>query len=421
MNLRMNLSRRGGLRLAALLWLPTLALPVSGQWQQPIQGRVTTRSGAEVEGVLRWTEGPAALGDLLRGRSAADVEWEDRVMESMGADLDVRGRSVEFLGVRISWDDDRGPAGSPETAVSVGHLAQLRSSPEGAVIAVLRSGEEIVFHDSFGPIEIDRGAATPVVVDADDMVRVDFSPVAPTPTRSARRTWGVVEDRWGGRWEGLVTWGRGQSVETDTLNGRDEGGVVHRLSFGSIREVRPIFAGGAAVLASDGREWVLSDAPDVDRGHAGIEVVDPQLGVVAIPWVDVRRVELIDAPSSVTAREFDGDRPLSGTVRTRGGGVLTGRLHWGTGADAGWEHLEGGWRGLDFAVELARVESIARATSGGGSVLLRDGRTLELRGRDFGTEARGVVVEDDEGTLRLVEWRRLVSVHFDAQGDHGGD
>lgn len=404
-----------------LLFLAVLLAPVSvsGQGSDRIVGSVTTRAGVVHEGAIRFETGAASPGDPLTGRSAADAEWEDRVMASMGAEVDARGRSVEFLGVRITWEDDRGPSGSPRTSLAVGDLESLAVGPDGGVRATLWGGERIDFLDGFGWVEVERSDGGAVRVEDDDLASVTFDAAGVAPGASPRLA-GVVEDRWGRRWQGPVVWARGQSLTTDSLRATDGRDGRRAFAFRELRSVEPVFGGGARVVVADGSRWDLAGSADVERSSRGIRVADPVRGVATIPWVDVRSVTFgRAAPSPAHATGERG--PLLGTVRARDGRVLTGRIHWSDGTRSRWGYLSGYSRSVVVEIPLRSIERLERRTSTSARVHLRGGDAVDLRGGDFDPVRGPIVVESAAGSLRVLEWRAVDSITFEGTDGSGHD
>ncbi len=384
-----------------------------------IWGVVTTTQGRRHEGFLRWDLNEAAWADVLHGSKAADPELQDRIAETLGEDLAVRGRSVEYLGVRISWERDGEPPMS-QSGIPFGHLLWLEVPTEDEPARLgLKSGEELLLSgrsSDLGPglrafvVEDPRGDRTEL--GWRDVARVDFRPAPATAAPSARRLYGTIEDRWGDRWTGFVSWDLDEALTSDILDG-EEDGRDRDVPFADIRQVDRRVEGGARVTLVDGREMVLEGTNDVDDGHRGIHVSDPHLGQIALEWGDVRSVRFAVPTESAPYHLFDGGTRLRGTVSTEGGETLVGRVIWDADESWTWESLDGSRRGRSFEVEFRHIARIERRSSRGVEVTLRDGRTLDLRdSTDVDESNRGIVIELDDGGLRVLEWDEFESVDF---------
>lgn len=390
---------RGHAQASALLW-----------------GSVRTTAGTTLEGFLRWDRNEAAWADALHGQKEVDRDLLDRMAESLGEDLAIRGRSVEYLGVRISWEDD-GEAEGSQASVRFGHLAWLAPASEASARLGLKTGEEIELRGR--STDLGSGLREFIVYDPvagavelswSELERIDFA-AAPAGARPpSDRLYGTVEDRWGGRWTGFIGWDLDEALASDVLDG-EEDGTERAIPFERIRSIERRLAGGARVRLIDGGDLVLEGSNDVDAGHRGVQVSDPALGLVDLAWRDVRSVHFATPPAAPGYDDFDGGRRLEGTLTTRDGESWSGRVIWDADEAWSWEVLNGSDRGVDFEVELAMVARIERRSSRSAAVTLRDGRTIVLDGStDVDRSNRGIVVELDDGTIRIVEWGRLESL-----------
>lgn len=378
-----------------------------------IWGTVHTVDGAAHEGFIRWDRNEATWADALHGVKEVDRDLLDRMAESLGDEADVRGRSVEFLGVRISWEDD-GEADRSQASVRFGHLAWIERLSDASARIGLKSGEELDLSGTstdlgtgMRELVVDAPAAGRTELSWSEIERVDFA-AAPADARpSADRLYGTLEDRWGRTWSGFIAWDLDEALSTDVLDG-EVGGVDREVAFSGIRSIRRRIAGGAHVSLLDGEELVMEGSNDVDSGHRGVQISDPGLGLVDVDWRDVREVRFATPPSAPGYHDFDGGVRLEGTLVTDDGERLVGRVTWDADESWSWEVLNGDDRGVVIEVELSQVARIDRASSRAATVTLRDGRKLGLAGStDVGRSNRGIVVELADGTLRVVDWSRF--------------
>lgn len=400
--------------------------PPSASAQAPdrLWGTVRTASGAVHEGFLRWDRNEASWADVLDGRKALDDDLQDRVAEALGADLDARARSVEFLGVRISWDDDGPPPGGADSGVRFGHLAWVRPTSDGTATLGLKSGREVDFvatstdlGSALRALEVEGADGGVVELAWHDLERVDFSAAPAGADPGADRLWATVRDRWGDRWTGFVSWDRDEALGSDVLDGEDAGGRDREIRFELVASVERLFEGGARVVLRNGEALELRGTNDVDDGHRGVQIADPALGEVSIDWRDVVEVRFATPPSEPGYDAFDGGDELRGTVTTDTGDRFSGRLHWDADERYSWEFLDGAARGVDMRVEFGRIARISRRSSRSAEVELRDGRTLVLEGsNDVNRGNKGIVVELDDGSLQVVEWDRFEAIVFEEPG-----
>ena len=416
-----------GERMRARRWWPGVWIALClvtpseshAQGEALLWGTVRTTDGTTYEGFLRWDRNEAAWADALHGQKEVDRALLDRMAETLGDDLDVRGRSVEYLGVRISWEDD-GDAEGSQASVRFGHLSWLERASDVSVRLGLKSGEEIELRSrstdlgtALREFVVHDRRAGPTELSWAELDRIDFAAAPAGVTPLASRLYGTLEDRWGGRWTGYISWDLDEALSTDILDG-EEDGRDREYAFDRIRAIERRIAGGARVTLDDGSERVLEGTNDVDAGHRGVQVSDPQLGLIDVAWRDVLTVRFATPPAAPGYHDFNGGRRLEGTVVTDDGDRWTGRVIWDADEAWSWEVLNGTDKGVDFEVELGLVARIDRRSSRSATVMLGDGREVVLSGStDVGRDNRGIVIELDDGTIRIVEWDRFESLIFD--------
>lgn len=230
------------------------------------------------------------------------------------------------------------------------------------------------------------------------------------------RLYGTVTTAAGHEFTGYVVWDTDEILGSDVLDG-EERGRDRKIPFERIAVIERAGSSASRVILTDGEELTLTGSNDVDSRNRGIGVSDPGLGQVLVPWREFVAVTFhVPRGRGVAYEDFDGGRPLYGTVVTRYGDGLTGRIRWDNDEEATWEILDGRDRGVDFDVELGLVDRIVRAGSWGVEVTLRDGRVLELEGsNDVDDGNKGVFVTLEDGEVALVRWRDLQEVTFHAR------
>jgi hypothetical protein len=248
------------------------------------------------------------------------------------------------LGFELPWGEPTVDLSRPFMA-RFGDSARIEARGDG-VRGVIQDGAEFdpnvrVTLKSGAVFDLDRLPAS----DFDDGVRVwdrrgvvDLEPreirrVELFPTARLRgvpdRLHGTVRTRQG-TFTGFLQWNREGAVATDEIVGRTADGEL-RLRFGAVRSIARQPGGGSLVTLDDGREVALSGTRAVDRGTRGtrgVYVDDPRHGRVLVSWGAFRRVDFSPprAGSGPAYGDFPPGGPLAGTVTTRDGRQLAGRL-----------------------------------------------------------------------------------------------
>ncbi|HSR42699.1 MAG TPA: hypothetical protein VLL48_11015, partial [Longimicrobiales bacterium] len=386
-----------------------------------LYGRVTTTGGDVVEGYLRWDRNEGSWVDLLDGYREIPEENLEEAERLGAASARKRRRSVDFMGVRVSWDEEPEWPDDAEAGLRFGHLRRLRVVGEDEAEVELKSGERILLSGGstdLGPelrgLEIEAAGGEPIELSWEELEAVEFlSPPPEGATPSATRLHGTVTARRGHRFTGYVSWDLDEILTSDILDGELDGEPVE-IPFGDIVSIERLGTRGSRVVLLDGRTLDLRNSNDVDDGHRGVQLSDPGLGQVQIGWREFATIRFHPPDVPVAYDGFDGGRRLRGTVVTEDGGQHRGRIRWDNDEEWSWQILDGRSDGIDYDVELGRVARIRRLEPSGVEVTLRDGRILELRGsNDVNRDNKGIFVVPDAGPTVVVEWADLREVVFE--------
>ncbi|HEX5761371.1 MAG TPA: hypothetical protein VF121_19465, partial [Thermoanaerobaculia bacterium] len=166
------------------------------------------------------------------------------------------------------------------------------------------------------------------------------------------------------------------------------------------------------VTLRDGREIVLSDTPEVGAGNRGIFVDDPRYGRVQIFWDTFERADFGPGGSGPAYGDFPPGRPLAGSVTTRTGRRLAGRLVFDLDESETTDTLDAPYQGVHYTIPFGLIASIAPH---GARVTLQSGEELQLeRSGDLGEANLGMLVFV-EGRKRpeYVPWADVEQVDLD--------
>ena len=311
-----------------------------------LYGNVVTRSGDEFEGYIRWDRNEGSWADLL------DVDW--------------KGRRSTLSGIRF------------------GHVRRIDVLNSHEALFTLKSGQQ----QELGGRRTDLGRGLRALVVDDprqgvaelkwrDLEAVEFMAAPDGSIPWGERLYGTLITRAGLEFTGYVTWDMDEILTTDILDGEDQDGVDREIAFSDVISIRRESSRAARVVVGSGEEMVLRGTNDVGRTNRGISVSDPTLGQVKVGWKDFSEVHFRRAPVQTTYEEFDGGRPIRGTVVTESGEELTGDIRWDNDEEYTWEMLDGDYKGIDFTVEFSQIASIAKRGYS-AAVELVDGRTFQL-------------------------------------------
>jgi hypothetical protein len=196
---------------------------------------------------------------------------------------------------------------------------------------------------------------------------------------------------------GFILWDRQDCVGTDALDGRTANGALS-LRYDTIRSIARQSRDSALVTLVDGREVVLSDSREVGHDNRGIYVDDGRYGRVLISWDVFERVDFSPGGSGPAYDDFPPGRWLMGTVTTRDGRRLAGRLVYDFDASETTETLDASSRGVDYTIPFGLIASIAlpdREEGGAqrANVIFHHGQELQFeRTGDLGEGKAGMLI-----------------------------
>lgn len=394
---------------AALLLLAPLALPAgpvtipasSAHAQAPerIWGRVVTEDGETHTGFVRF-RGVASWEDFfIAGKNIPEEHYQDWLDATRDGKPHLR--IVELKGHRISWEEKHPDfVESPDAGIRVGHIASLVPDTVGDVEVLTRAGARLELTEP-------RWRWRDIVVEAEDrgdvvhlhgrdVTRIEFS-APPTGVRPrSRRLHGTVQDRSGRTFTGFVdpralNRGGDALLESDMLDDF-ENEDYRSIRLDRIRSLERTPTGVAATLVS-GEVLNLFDDASGPFHPAPFRISDPDLGSVSVAWRAFHSIRFHESSRRAGYDAYDGGRLLHGTIVTRDGEELAGRIRWNAHEEWSWESLNGSSEDVDFAIEFANIRRIERTGEDGVRVTVLDGRTFELAdSSDVGPDHKGIFV-----------------------------
>lgn len=397
---------------------PSPAAPLADEAQQGfLYGRVTTDGGATYEGRLRWGDGAEAFwGDSFYGVKDKNP-WAAHVpRERLPREL----RPIEVLGIPVSRRERPIDLGRPfmarfgDIARIEGRGRDVRVTLKNGTVAALDRLESSDFDDGVRVWDGRRG-----VVDLDSLrIRaIDLLPTARLGDAPGR-LYGTVRTRQGD-FTGFVQWDREECVGSDELDGRTEDGELS-LRFETLRSIERSSSDSSRVTLRDGREIVLSGTNDVGRGHRGVYVDDRRYGRVLISWDIFERVDFSPGGSGPAYGDFPPGSPLTGSVTTRDGRRLAGRLVFDLDESETTDTLDAPSRGVSYIIPFDRIASIVPSGREerevqGARVTLHNGEELQLeRAGDLSEVNAGLLVfVDGRERPEYVLWTDAERVDFD--------
>src|SRR3954453_2116583 len=383
--------------------IPPSTAPTAETHPDFLYGRITTVDGATYEGRLRWGGSQEAFwGDYFNGFKNKNP-WSAHVPpERLPRE---RRPIVKILGVEMFPRERPVDLGRPFMA-RFGDIARIEARGK-RVLVTLKSGTVFDDLDRFEASDFDDGVRVGDGrrgVVALHSLRIPTVELLSTPSPGAApyRLHGTVRTRQGD-FTGFVQWNREECVGPDELDGHTAGGPLS-LRFDTIRSIARRSRDSSLVTLLDGREIVLSGTREVGHGNRGIYVDDRRYGRVLISWDAFERVDFSPGAPEGTGPaygDFPPGRPLTGSVTTRDGRRLAGRLVYDLDESETTETLDAPSQGVDYTIPFGLVASIVPPgreergahPTGTARVTLQSGEELQLeRTGDLGAGNAGILI-----------------------------
>jgi hypothetical protein len=391
--------------------------PAAQTHQGFLYGRITTADGATYQGLLRWgSDQEAFWSDSFSGVKHGN-SWLPYVPPGR---LPKERHPIRLLGIEIVQREK--PIDVRRLLVArFGEIVRIEARGR-EVRVTLKSGTVVVL-DRFEASDFDDGVrvwdAKRGVVDLDSLrIRtIEFLPTPPLGT-APYRLQGTVRTR-RGDFTGFIQWDWEKCVGSDQLHGR-AGMGKRSLRFDTLRSIARLSRASSRVTLLDGREMVLSGTADVSDGNRGIYVDDPRYGRVMVSWDAFERADFSPGASGPAYGDFPPGRPLTGSVTTRAGRHLAGRLVYDLDESETTETLDASSQGVDYSIPFGLIASVVpsgREERGvqHGRVTLQSGEELQLeRTGDLGKGNAGLLIfANGNQHPEYVRWTEVARVDLD--------
>ena len=353
-----------------------------------LYGRIITVADDTYEGRLRWGRDQEAFwGDFFNG-AKTDNPWATYAVQA------AEPSPFEIFGITIGGRS-HGPSLRRLFMARFGDIAHIEAHFRD-IRVTLKSGTAITL-DRFAAGDIDDGVRVwdgkrgSVDVNTRQIRTIEFLSGA-SSVAAPDRLHGTVRTRQG-IFTGFIQWDQDKSVATDELQGRSSNGEVS-LRYGTIRSITRHSRDTALVTLLDGGEKLLSGTRAIGYSNRGIYVDDERYGRVLISWDAFERADFSPGSSGPAYADFLPGRALTGSVTTRDGRRLTGRLVYDFDESETTETLDAALPGVDYNIPFSLIASISpNGPDGRATVVLRSGEKLQLeRTGDLGDQNAGVLI-----------------------------
>lgn len=386
-----------------------------------IYGKITTVDGDTYTGLIRWDKNEASWVDILNGTKEIPDENIDKTTHRARHKNPTR---VRVFGLNIAeYVNDDGNPTAAESGIRFGHIQSIENVDDDAAMITLKSGKKVEL--SSGSTDIGNDMRELIIEDQsegeteltwEDVERVELMPEKGNIESSlGERLYGTVTTRRGDSYTGFIAWDVDEVFGSDLLEG-ESNDHSRKIKFEKIGSIERYSSSGAKVVLKAGEDLVLKGSNDVDESNRGIIVSDPAFGQAIIQWDQFGKLEFRQPPRSPRYEDFDGGRPITGTVTTEDGDTYTGTIRWDNDEEYTWEILDGEYHDVQFDIEFGLIKSIEKQSSRSALVTVSDGRQFRLRGsNDVDDSNKGIFIQSGKGHEIEVDWDDLAKVEFSAK------
>jgi len=399
--------------VAAVSW----AVPVPGMESYAIDnsgflyGTVSTRSGKEYHGFLRWGDEESFWDDLFHSSKEELPYLENRSDDERESR---RRRPYRFFGHEVHVGDD-------DARIFIcrfGDIAEIEVLRNDHIEVHLKSGVVMKVrgysNDVSDAIHVLDPEVGGIEVEWDRIERIRFAAAPTGADPGVTRLHGTVTTD-SGAFEGWVQWDKSECTSVDLLNGESEDGKVE-IPMGRIRSIERLSRRACNVTLADGRTLRLEGSNDVNDDNRGIVVEDERHGRVTISWRAFDKLTFSQPGASGRGyAAYPPLGPLEGSVHTTDGGTHRGHIVFDRDEEAGWEMLNGSHADIEYDIPFARIASIEPGRHDESRVVLRGGLVLELEdAQDVSERNAGVyVVTPGRGEPQFFEWSAIERIEFE--------
>ncbi len=359
-----------------------------------LYGRITLTDGATYEGRLRFGQHQEAFwGDYFNGFKQQNP-WATHVPPER---LRKEPHPIKIFGITIAKREEQIDLVRPFMA-RLGDITRIELLGRN-VRVTLKSGT-VFDSDWYSSNDLDDGvrvwdSSRGVLDFGPRRVRaIEFLPAAPAGV-VPQQLHGTVRTRQGD-FTGFVQWNRNKGVGTDELSGRSANGNLS-LRFDTLRSIARHSSDSSLVTLLDGREIILSGSREVGKENLGIYVDDRRYGRVLISWDAFERLDFTPGGSGPAYGDFPPGQPLTGSVTTRDGRHLAGRLVYDLDESETTETLDAPSQGVDYTILFGLIASIV--LPGSEERVTQHAKVTLHNGEEMQLDCRGDLGEGNPGLL----------------------
>jgi hypothetical protein len=382
-----------------------------------IYGAVTTESGKEYRGFLRWADEEYFWDDLFHSSKDELPHLEQHAEKHYQTK---KGHNIKVFGYQLKVNKHSDHSSGTRVFIArFGDIEKIQVTGGNDARLFMKSGEQFdvsgYANDVGGTIHVEDESLGEINLHWNKIDTIKFSQAPRGDDPGVTRLYGKLSTR-GADFEGFIAWDKEECVSSDELDGESEDGDVS-IPMGRIESIERAGSKACEVVLKDGRTLRLRGTNDVNDSNRGIMVEDSRFGRVVVFWDEFDKLAFEDSRESGSSYgDFKGKGTLHGKVVTSGGDSHQGRIVFDLDETEGWEILNGRARDIEYNIPFHLVRSIEPQGEDESLVVLRNGEELYLEDSQDVTESNDgllVFVGGDDAEAEFIPWRKVKRVEFD--------
>ncbi len=393
--------------LFAFIGTHDLNAQTNGQF---IYGEITTESGDQYEGYMRWGKEEITWHDIFNStKTDEEMGKSSKKGGSIWGDFDW---SISSL-----WKDKY--KGSNHTfACQFGDIAVLHLRRRNRVDVELKNGSIIQVNGGSNDI-----GATITMQDYElgqikfDWDRIDYITFFQAPSnripKYGRLLYGTAETRRGESYTGFIKWDDDERLADDILDGESRNGD-QKVPFENIVSIEKD-RGGSLVTFKSGRDIYMDGSNDVSNGNRGIIVYEESVGTIEIPWKYFDKLTFEEPPIGPTYRNYNMPRALQGSVISYDGDKHDGQIIFDMDELWDFEILDGEDDYVKYEIPFRNIKRIIPKNRSFSQIFLRNGMELLLGDtQDVSNSNNGLLIARDPNRKAIrIDWDDIDEIIFD--------
>jgi len=383
-----------------------------------IYGQVITDDGDIYKGQIRWGKEEAFWFDMFNSSKPDNdnLKWlSDDELDALNKKDKVNKDSWYNWG--NSWSSDN--AHTHSFKCQFGDIKSIKPLRKSKVILELKNGDVYTLkggsNDIGTRVLVNDSDLGKIKLDWDRIDKIEFmSTPSNLDSTLGEPLYGTVETTTES-FTGFLQWDHDERLSEDELNGDTEDGDLD-IEFGNIRSIERAGRSASKVTLKSGREFKLRGSNDVNSENRGIIVNIPNMGRVDIKWDEFESIKFEDTwpTSNLSYDQFNGDKKISGSVKTENGKTYKGLITYDLDESYNLEFLDGMHKDIEYLIPFNVINKIKPLNREESIVELINGNDIVFEDRvDVNSGNDGVLVFTSKREFDYIPWNEIIEIEFD--------